>query len=287
MKEFFMEKELRILTPEELKQTQRICLEMLIEIDRICRKYDIFYSLDGGSLLGAIRHKGFIPWDDDVDIIMHRADYYRFREACKIELDYERFFLQDETTDPAYRFGYAKMRRNNTVQLREGHEHLKDKGGVILDIFYVDNVPDGYVARRIHHFLCFCLRKIQYSVIGSKAAKNPPLRLWYKTLSLIPRMFTFKCLAAIAKVCNRKETELVIHYTYPAYNSCKYGFVAECFKETMDMDFEGYRLKGSKLYDTYLTQLFGDYMELPPEEKRVSHVPYVDLKLIDVELPKI
>lgn len=277
----------KVMTPDEVRKTQRICLEMLIEIDRICRKYNIPYTLDGGSLLGAVRHKGFIPWDDDVDIIMHRKDYYRFREVCKIELDKERFFLQDETTDPAYRFGYAKMRRNNTVQLREGHEHLKDRGGVILDIFYIDNVPDGYISRRIHHFLCFCLRKIQYSVIGAKVSRNVFLRIWYKLLSFIPRNFTFKCLVAIAKVCNRKETELVIHYTYPAYNSCKYGFKAQCFREYIDMDFEGYKFKGSKLYDVYLTQLFGDYMKLPPKEKQVSHVPYVELKLIDVDLPEM
>lgn len=91
-----------------LRKLQMTELEMLKEVDRICRKYDIKYSLDGGTLLGAIRHNGFIPWDDDADVVMLRPEYIRFYKACKKELDKDKFFLQDFRTDLDYRWGYSK-----------------------------------------------------------------------------------------------------------------------------------------------------------------------------------
>ena len=127
---------------ELLRKLQMTELEMLIEVDRICRKYNIQYFLDGGTLLGAIRHNGFIPWDDDADIIMLRGEYEKFCKACKKELDTERFFLQDYRTDKHYLWGFAKMRRNHTTFLREGQEHVKCHTGVCIDIFYCDNIPD-------------------------------------------------------------------------------------------------------------------------------------------------
>ena len=90
------------VTEEQLKRLQQLGLEMLIEVDRICRKHNIIYELDGGTLLGAVRHKGFIPWDDDVDIRMLRDDYDRFCEVCKTELDKKRHGI------PALRTGYAE-----------------------------------------------------------------------------------------------------------------------------------------------------------------------------------
>lgn len=254
-----------------LRKLQMTELEMMIEVDRICRKYHIPYSLDGGTLLGAIRHNGFIPWDDDADIIMLRRDYEKFCKACKKELDTERFFLQDYRTDKHYLWGFAKMRRNNTTFLREGQEHVKCHTGVCIDIFYCDNVPDGFFLRRLHFFCCFCIRKGQYSHVGQKTEKSFFLRIWYFLLSKIPRDFWFWLLELLAKKTNRRRTRLVRHMTFPLPKRCRYGLPRKLFDEYIDKDFEGHSFKVFKKYDKHLRLMYGDYMTLPPPNERQVH----------------
>jgi len=274
-----------ILTDEELKKLQRIELEMLIEIDRICRKYNIEYSLDGGSLIGAVRDKGFVPWDDDADVAMTREQYKKFRKACKKELDRKRFFLQDFGTDPYYRWGYSKLRRNGTLLVGEGQEHMKANEGVFLDIFIYDNVPDNYFLRRIHCFLCFCIRKVQYSEIGKLHAKSRFLRAWYSLLNKIPVRHTFIWIEMLQKRLNRKKTELARHMTF-SYDyavHATYGFPRKVFDDYIDVEFEGRKFRAFKDYDTYLYALYGDYMTPQPPEERKPY-PVSKMKLIDVDV---
>lgn len=256
---------------EVLRKLQMTELEMIIEVDRICRKYNIQYFLDAGTLLGAIRHNGFIPWDDDADIIMLREEYEKFCDVCKKELDTERFFFQDYRTDDQYLWGYAKMRRNNTTFLREGQEHIKCHTGVCIDIFYCDNVPDTWLLRRMHYFYCYCIRKGQYSKVGKKVEKNFFMRSWYFLLSKIPRNFWFRQLEILADITNRKETKLVRHMTFPMPKRYRYGIPKEFFLSSSEKNFEGYRFKVFKQYDEYLKMLYGDYMVLPPQNERQVH----------------
>jgi len=259
------------LKGDVLRKLQMTELEMLIEVDRICRKYDIKYSLDGGTLLGAVRHNGFIPWDDDADVVMLRAEYDKFYAACQRDLDTDRFFLQEYRTDDRYRWGYSKMRRNGTLFLREGQEHVKCNQSVFIDIFVYDSVPDQAVLRRLHLFLCYCIRKALYSEVGRKTAQSRPLRFWYEILYKIPRNAWFFLIGKIAHVTNKKRRSLVRHMTYPYRKECRYGLPRECFDEYIEKDFEGHTFKIFKKYDLYLTQLYGDYMTLPPPEKRKTH----------------
>lgn len=170
-----------------LRKMQMIELELLVEIDRICRKNHIKYNLCGGTLIGAVRHKGFIPWDDDVDIRMLRSEYKKFKEACKQELDDTRFFLQDFESDPKYRWGYAKLLRKDTVYIRTGQTHLGMKNGVFLDIFISDGIPNQKWMRNIHDKLCFAIRKTLWSPVGAKVVPEKKLRVWYAVLARIPR----------------------------------------------------------------------------------------------------
>lgn len=100
---------IKYMNSDELRKMQLIQLELLEEVDRICTKYGISYSVEGGTLLGTVRHKGFIPWDDDVDIAMVRSEYIKFCRACEKELDNAKYFFQTHDTDPEYRWGYAKV----------------------------------------------------------------------------------------------------------------------------------------------------------------------------------
>ena len=125
---------------EEFRRMQLLELELLIELDRVCRAHDIKYCIICGTLLGAVRHKGFIPWDDDADIGMLREEYEKFKQVAN-ELDQEICFFQDHSTDPEYRWGYGKLRKTGTRFIRAGQEHLKCQTGVFIDIFPMDDIP--------------------------------------------------------------------------------------------------------------------------------------------------
>ena len=271
------------LSSEELRKLQRIELEMLIEVDRICRKHNIQYSLDGGTLLGAVRHKGFIPWDDDIDVIMLRKEYAKFRRVCKKELDTARFFLQDYKSDPYYRWGWAKIRRENTEHVRLGQEFLKQKTGIFIDIFVADNVPDSFLMRRLHHFLCFFIRKVLYAPLGVRQAGKRRERAVYRILSRIPRDSAFALRDRLAWACNRRDTELISHYTLEYPKSCRYGLPRRCFEEFIELEFEGHMFQAFKDYEVYLRRHYGDYRKLPTVEERVPHSKISKIDMSGVE----
>ena len=130
----------KYLTPQEFRRMQLVELELLKEIDRVCRQNDIKYVIFCGTLLGAVRHKGYIPWDDDADVAMLREDYEKFKTVCK-QLNPEIAYFQDHTTDSEYRWGYAKVRRSGTSYVRLSQEHMKYKNGISIDIFPLDDIP--------------------------------------------------------------------------------------------------------------------------------------------------
>lgn len=131
----------KTLSSNELKAIHSLELEALTVIDQICRKHAIKYTLIGGSLLGAIRHNGFIPWDDDVDIAMLRDDLEKFKLICKTELP-SKYFYQDMNTDPEYLYLFDKIRINNTLFKESYLAECSINHGVFIDIFPVDNVSD-------------------------------------------------------------------------------------------------------------------------------------------------
>ena len=124
---------------KDFRKMQLTELDMLVEFDKVCRKYNINYVLFGGSLLGAVRHQGYIPWDDDADIGMLREDYETFKKH-KDEMNPNICFFQDHDTDHEYRWEYGKLRRTGSTYVRVGQEHLKCKTGIFVDVFPMDDI---------------------------------------------------------------------------------------------------------------------------------------------------
>lgn len=262
----------------QLRKLQLIQLEMLVEVDRICKKCGIKYNIIAGTLLGAVRHNGYIPWDDDADVALLRPEYEKFRRACKTELDKSRFYFQDHRNTKGYRWGYGKLRRKDTLFLREYQEHMPYQQGIFIDIFPLDGVPDNYFLRSMKNFECFCIRKILWSRVGKIADKNFWKRQLYVVFDKIPEKVIFRYYHRMIRNANRKKVRMVRILTFPTPNS-EYGYYRNWYENSADIIFEGKIFQGIKDYDSYLSFKFGEYMELPPVEERKVH-PVSGLKLI-------
>ncbi len=273
------------LTPEQLRQLQMIELEMLIEVDRICKKHEIKYNIIGGTMLGAIRHGGFIPWDDDADIFMLRDEYTRFRRICQTDLDKNRFYFQDAFCTEGYRWGYGKIRRKGTLFLRENQEHMPYDQGVFIDIMPLDNTPASKLGRRVLDLHCFCLRKVFWSEVGRRADSRRAMRVWYSLLARIPREVVLKHLKHLIIRCKNYKSDRVRVLLMPNPNEEK-GYLRKWFETSKTVIFEGIPLQGINDHDGFLTYEFGNYMELPPIEKRKVH-PVSDIRLTEPELPEV
>lgn len=261
---------------ETLRKIQMVQLELLQEVDRICRKCNIHYNIIAGTMLGAVRHGGYIPWDDDADVALLRDEYEKFRKACETELDTSKFYFQDHRNTQGYRWGYGKLRRKNTLFLREYQEHMPYEQGIFIDIFPLDSVPDNYILRTLKNFECFCVRKILWSEVGKIADKSVLKRSWFNLLSRIPEKWVFNYYHGIVRKAHRKETKWVRILAFPTPNK-EWGYLRKWYIESADTVFEGVVFQGIKEYDEYLSFKFGNYMELPPEEKRKVH-PVSELK---------
>lgn len=270
---------MQILTNEELRRMQLVQLDMLCEIDRICKKCDIKYNIIAGTLLGAVRHKGYIPWDDDADTAMLREEYNKFRTACETELDKSKYFFEDHVTTKGYRWGFGRLMRKDTLYVRAGQEHMPYTQGVFVDVFPLDGVPNNYVLRCLHCFKCFCIRKIMWSAVGRIADKRAFMRVWFSLLYKIPEKTLFNIYEKFIEKSNRKNTEYVRILTFPTPNKT-YGYKRKWYEKSAPIEFEGKIFDGIADYDEYMTFKFGDYMQLPPQEQRTGHHYASKFKLI-------
>jgi lipopolysaccharide cholinephosphotransferase len=261
----------RILSVAELRGLQRVLSEMLIELNRICKTHNIRYCIIAGTMLGAVRHKGFIPWDDDLDVAMARGEYERFRKACETELDAERFFFQDHATDPHYRWGYGRLRRKDSEFVRVGQEHMKMRTGIFIDVFPVDSVPDFPPFRGLFAFWCFFLRKVLYAETGAEFVKTKYLRFVYRMLNKIPAAWAFRRLEQLQNWGKGRRTKYVRILTFPTPKGRPYGYLRKWYENVEDIEFEGGIFPGVKDWDEYLTYKFGDYLILPQENERHRH----------------
>lgn len=259
------------LVPEDLRILQLTELELLVEFNRICKKNKIKYSVIGGTLLGAVRHKGFIPWDDDADVGLERSHYEAFVKACEQDLDQERFYFQDMGQTEGYRWGYGKLRRRNTSFVRPGTEHLPYEQGVYIDVMPLDYVPQSKTGQAFCALICFFFRKAAWAAVGCRTEKNPVYRLLYLFLNLIPSQVRNKAYAGYVAHRNRKPTPYLRCLTWPIYcakdQKGYWHYRREWVEELAEYEFEGYSLMGFSDYDASLQRAYGAYrkpVQFPP-----------------------
>lgn len=252
-----------------IKDIQKMELDMLIELHEFMKKHQLRYYLIGGSMLGAIRHKGFIPWDDDIDIGMPRVDFERLlllSEKLPEPLQLK-FFRNNEL----YIYNFAKIENKNTILIETDIKHLNIKSGIYIDIFPIDGVPNNKIIRKIHLIkikLLFLLRNI--CCADSKKKRR---LLKQSMVILIQNIFSFKFIIKELDKHMRKysfeESKIIANY------SGSWGEREIMPKSYMGdpvlYKFEKYNFFGVAQPDKYLKNVYGNYMELPEEEKRTSH----------------
>lgn len=270
------------INEHDLKKLQGIQLELLQEVDRVCKKNNITYCIIAGTLLGAVRHGGYIPWDDDADVAMLREEYDKFVVACQRDLNNDLAYFQDIDMTDGYRWGYGKIRRQHTIFLRLGQEHLTYEQGVFIDIFPLDYVPEHKIQRYFHNLHCTLVRKLMWSEAGRYTEKNPFKRIAYQLMAHTPEIEVQRKYNALKEKSNRVPTSRVRILTFPTPNNGQYCYFKKWYTELTEILFEGIPFPSAKDFDGYLTFKFGDYMTLPPESERKVHpVSAYDFSVFD------
>lgn len=258
------------MTPEELRRMQLIQLELLKELDRVCRSHGIKYILDGGTLLGAVRHGMFIPWDDDIDVRMLRSEYEKFAQVAQHDLN-SGIFFQSYKTDKGYPWLYSKLRKNGTSAVRVGQEKLNMHSGVFIDIFPCDGIPNNRLCQAIQKQLAFLCRKILYSHVARELSGSWTGKMFWTAVSWIPPKAAYLISECLSKVFDEKKCSLVgclgLHGAEESV-----GFPREWFTDLVELSFEGHYFWAPKNWNELLRCYYGDnYMTPPPVEQQKAH----------------
>ena len=264
-------------------------LRILDELDRICKKNKLKYFLSGGSLIGAVRHHGFIPWDDDIDVGMPRSDYEKFIKCCKTDLK-DDFYLDAFEVNTNKFHLYAKLKLKNTIFMENYATELSGVDhGIFIDIFPYDNIDemnskDHLKKDKFRHNIT----KLVYLKSGltnylSEYRKSHKIIMFFVdvVLKICPR----KLLLSMAKrkiSANKNDNSLYISNMTGGLSLEKETHKREEVFPAVRLEFEGKKYCCPKEYDKLLTKIYGDYMQLPPVEKRVTHNP-VMVKFSDGE----
>lgn len=267
---------------EKLKGKQ---LYLLKEFLNICRNNNLQYFLVGGSALGAVRHKGYIPWDDDIDVALPRHDYNKFIEIAQTQLG-SSIFLQTFLTDKEYRNDFAKLRLEGTAFIESSCRNLNIHHGIYMDIFPIDGYPDKKSDIKRMNFI----KRVVKTYVGKDYCS-------YNNSPIIKKICRKCWLFVCSVLCGFQHTSNVLNhldklYQRWDYNSCyevvchggAWGELEHCPKvqygNGTSAQFEGIDVLIPELFDEYLEHKYPNYMQLPPPEKRVSH-HYCDV--IDVD----
>ncbi len=254
-----------------LDSIQQILMAYLLEVDRICRKHNIRWYLGGGTLLGAARHKGFIPWDDDVDIMMLREDYDRFLEVAPDELP-EGMTLHDPKKDKTYNYCYAKLRISGTVFATDfSKNHKGMDNGFAFDIFCHDKTANSKLGQKIHSKLTLFWLACVFNKWNHRKAENDSKFQSVITnfcKNIFPLRFSTRMLLFTLEMFKHKKNARFL-YDGMGKSVHKGGFDKSFLDDEIRLEFNGYPMPVPAKYKEYLTNHYGDYMELAPLSTRL------------------
>lgn len=259
--------------PYDIRELQLKSLGLLVEFDKVCRKHGLTYYMIAGTLLGAIRHKGFIPWDDDIDVGMPRKDYDILMEHASEWFEYP-CSMVSFSTDKSYSRYFAKLEDCSTTMVERFH--LDRIGGLYMDIFPLDALPSGKLARFVHYRRFHRLNKLLYF------AYRDPYKHGHGLGSALSAAFR-KCLSR--ERLRSRITNLAAKYKddsgctlYTTHDGWHEVFPAAVLGKPSEYPFEGHMFYGPAQYDSFLKIMYGDdYMSPPPPSVMVSHqFDYVD-----------
>ncbi len=263
-------------------------LELMIleEADRICRKNNIEYSISGGTMLGAVRHGGFIPWDDDIDIEFAAKNYERFIEACKKDLDTDRFTLLTHETCPEFNDFPAKILLKNTMCRSKSAKQANLPLTICVDLFKLDHMPDDFEERKKIAHKLFNMRQCMFCKTYGNVSFliNPDDRVGENLFNIkyVPRSVLYRKIKKLEAKCNKKYANSGRLYDNCIYHVGYYGIPDLDSDGYEDVKFEHLTVRKYRDHHAYLSSLFGDdYMEMPPVEKRATHHAYIEFDLGD------
>lgn len=259
---------------EELKKLQKKCLEITLVFQEFCDRHGLLFYFCGGGCIGAVRHGGFIPWDDDIDVFMPREDYEKMCRLWREEMDSSKYRLSRTSETEFLRSQLTAITDEDTTFIKERQMDLDMAHGIRLEVLPLDGCPSSRIRRKIQ-----LLWGLAYQIYINQEAPTSKGKIFYwigkLMLALAPgwkNRYRMACLAErqMSKYPIRdceKITELCVRYNYMVNEYPK-----EIFESAVLKEFEGHKMPLPVGYDTYLKMAFGDYMALPPEEKQVpSH----------------
>lgn len=251
-------------SPEELRKWQMKLLEILVYFRDFCDAHNLKFMLAGGTCLGAVRHKGFIPWDDDVDVQMPRDDYERLIKIWNKEADTSKFVCDVTTKDHCSKFPMAVIRSMDTTCIYDHSANSDICQGLKIDVEFLDGVPEGKYARKFNLFCAYILALFRSQRIPARATKMKTI-----VSAILLAIFPSNCLKwRVSRFCEKR----LMKYKYNDHDIVRYLFCSlqekSAFEEIILFDFEGYKMPIPAGYDSYLKSAYHDYMQLPPEDKR-------------------